>query len=883
MSGAGKTGMRPEPALCFHCGQICAEQVYHNDRMFCCSGCKLVFQLLAENNMLSYYKLESHPGTKQEAEKDNRWEFLEVSEVREAVLATAGPGAFRVTFHIPQVHCSACVWLLENLHKLDPGIASARVRFLAKEATIVFRESETSLRKIVELLDSIGYAPQLNLEHLGVKAPKTGNARLPLKLGVAGFAFGNIMLLSLPEYLAGGMDLSPGFKTFFAWLNLVIALPVLFFSAQDFFISAFRSLKQKFLNIDVPIALGIVALFGQSLFEIVTQTGPGYFDSFAGLIFFLLIGKVFQQKTYAALSFERNYKSYFPISVTRIEESGEQSIPLTQLKINDMIRVRNGELIPADALLLSENGAVDYAFVTGESDPVQHKKGEQILAGGRVHGKALRVHILKNVSQSRLTQLWNHDVFKTAKNSALNSLSNVVAKYFTITILAIATIAAVFWAFLKPESAISVFTAILIVACPCALALTVPFTFGHAMRIFGRNHFYLKNADVTESLAKVDHVVFDKTGTITRNNQSRAVFVAAPDSPENLSDFEKQVVASVASNSSHPLSAQIVSALSVNDFLKNSDFQEMPGRGVVGLASGSSVKLGSAAWVAENFDTSRVEFSNKHLKNESFREKQQCAEPTPTPSPEGNLRDRFAVAQFHSREGSGVGKPTLSNTPNSRYLTENIQNENSSETRVHLAIDGHYRGYFRIQHAWRGGLKNVIAALKDQFAVSLLSGDAPRAINELRKIFGKARETETLRFEQSPEQKMAFIHDLQKRRGEKILMLGDGLNDAGALKQSDVGVAISEDIHAFSPACDAILDAKRFRDLPKLLRFAKSSTNVVKAGFTLSFLYNIVGLSFAITGNLSPLIAAILMPISSITVVAFATGATQWRAKRAGL
>ncbi|PIY34736.1 MAG: heavy metal translocating P-type ATPase, partial [Bacteroidetes bacterium CG_4_10_14_3_um_filter_42_6] len=387
----------------------------------------------------------------------------------------------------------------------------------------------------------------------------------------------------------------------------------MFYSANDYYLSAFKGLKHKIINIDLPITLGIFTLFIQSTYEIATLQGIGYMDSLIGLVFFLLIGKWYQSKTYQALSFERDYKSYFPVAVTLVSGSGEQSIPLNKLEKGHRILIRNQELIPADATLLSGVAKIDYSFVTGESIPVPKKIGEMIYAGGRQSGSSIELEVIHQVEQSYLTQLWNQDKGFGKPDSSLGSIINKVSEYFTIIILAIGVTAGIYWLFYNPSLALYAFTSVLIIACPCALALTVPFTFGSTMRVFGRAGFYIKNTEVIENLSKINTIVFDKTGTITLNKSMDIRFVG-----NNLSGEDLLKIKFLASHSSHPLSTCIKESIAGDQRFEISDYQEIPSMGISGIVNGTRINLGSKKFITGKVDdapnTSNVYcFINHHV------------------------------------------------------------------------------------------------------------------------------------------------------------------------------------------------------------------------------------------------------------------------------
>ncbi|PKP30651.1 MAG: heavy metal translocating P-type ATPase [Bacteroidetes bacterium HGW-Bacteroidetes-16] len=785
---------------CIHCGEDCGSQpVLWNEKTFCCHGCSTVYQILNKSQLEKYYEIQPMAGIKLEKTINNqKFAFLDNEEIAEKLLTFSDGGICVVRLYIPTIHCASCIWLLENLHTLHSGVSQSLVNFPVKTVNITFNNREITLRQLVEMLASIHYVPEINLAKLDKKETHS-NRTLLIKIGISGFSFMNVMLYKFPEYLPGGDQLGSLFTGFFGVMSFILALPVVFYSANDYYLSAFKGLKHKIINIDLPITLGIFTLFLQSTYEIVTVQGIGYMDSLIGLVFFLLIGKWYQGKTYQALSFERDYKSYFPVAVTLVSGSAEQSIPLSKLEKGHRILIRNQELIPADAILLSGVANIDYSFVTGESIPVPKKIGEMIYAGGRQSGSSIELEVIHQVEQSYLTQLWNQDKGFGKPDSSLGSIINKVSEYFTIIILAIGITAGIYWLFYNPSLALYAFTSVLIIACPCALALTVPFTFGSTMRVFGRAGFYIKNTEAIENLSKIDTIVFDKTGTITLNKSMDIRFVG-----DNLSGEDLLKIKFLASHSSHPLSTCIKESIAGDQRFEISDYQEIPSMGISGVVNETRINLGSKKFVT----------------------------------------------------GKADDAPNTSN--------------------VYCFINHSVAGYFSIANSYRPGLESVIRELSKNHVLYLLSGDNDSEKNNLGPLFGN---NEYLRFNQSPQDKMSFIEQLIGN-GKKVLMVGDGLNDAGALMESSVGLTIADDIYSFSPACDGIIESKQFERLPSFFGFSKLAIRVVILSFIISFLYNLVGLYFAVQGLLSPIIAAILMPISSVTVVTFATFSIRLMAKR---
>lgn len=784
---------------CFHCGDPCVEEVITlNDKSFCCQGCKTVFEILHENDLSFYYDLQSAPGISPQ-EVEGKYDFLDNAAIVEKLLEFNDNGMQVVSFLIPAIHCSSCIWILENLNKLFPEVKSSQVNFPEKTVRITLSGNEKSLKNLVVLLTRIGYEPYISLEDSD-KKEKHRDRSLIYKLGIAGFAFGNIMFLSLPEYFVEYDFWLDQFKPFFRWIMFAFVLPVVFYSSSGYFSSAYKGLRSRTLNIDVPIAIGIVALFVRSTLDIVMDWGTGFFDSLAGLLFFLLLGKFFQQKTYAYLSFERDYKSYFPIAVTRLkknEESNaiEEQIEVYEVAKGDRLLIRNNEILPVDAILIKGNALIDYSFVTGEAEPVTKKSGDRLFAGGKQQGGIMEVEVLKPVSQSYLTQLWSNDAFQKDQDSFFQSITDGISKRFTIVLLSIAFISTIAWLIIDSSKAFDVFTAILIVACPCAIALAAPFTLGNLLRIYGREKLYLKEASVIEQMAKVDTVVFDKTGTLTTNQKNMITYEGM-----ELSAEEQQLLTGTLRASNHPLSRALYNILEKNNIQTPDEFQEEVGKGIKARFNGASVKVGSYAFV-------------------------------------------------------GTGDEAKEKGENAINRTE-----------VHISANEIYKGCYVFNNEYREGVREVFESLQPKEVV-VLSGDNDGERIFLEKMLPAGT---AMYFNQKPNDKLEFIRELQQQ-GKTVMMVGDGLNDAGALKQSNVGIAVAENTNVFTPACDGIMEASQFSKISDYLKLSVRGRKIITWAFLFSLFYNLIGLSFAVTGHLKPVVAAILMPLSSISIVVFTT------------
>jgi len=780
-------------AVCYHCGEDLPMVKYQMDNKdFCCAGCLGVFKILSENNLCNYYAYNNNPG--QQLKGESHLEYLDEPKIIAQLLDYKHENSSIITFYIPAIHCSSCIWLLEHLYKINQAIFSSRIDFLKKQVTISFDHEGISLRKLVEMLSQIGYEPLISLQDV-VKAHSSSiDKALVLKIAVAGFCMGNVMLFSFPEYF-GLSGFEKQFQALFGWLNLAFSIPAVFYCGRDYFTSAITSIKHRHINLDTPLAIIIAVLFLRTAVEVVFGIGPGFADTLTGLVFLLLMGKWLKQRTYHHISFDRDYRSYFPIAVTTLQDGREKPVPINEINVGDRLWVRNSELVPADSILMKGDAWMDMSFVTGESEPVHKVLGEIIYAGGRQTGEAIELEVIKPVSQSYLTGLWNNEHYKN--NSEKQNFNDSVAKYFSLGVFLTAFSATAYWLFQNDSHrAWSAFTAVIIVACPCVLALSTPFTLSAILSVFDKRGFYVKNTDAVEELAKCNTIIFDKTGTLTSSENAEIRFSGALNKEESI------IVASLMRNSAHPLSRCILKALNVDRFYSLNNYREVLGKGL-------SAEI-----------------------------------------------DRHNIYAGH-----------LSMLP--------VGIKTYSETGVHIVIDRSYKGYFEIKQQWRRGLTQLVSKLQ-KFSLQVLSGDTDKDFWILKSIFPNSTK---IRFRQSPHQKLSSVLELQ-HAGNRVMMLGDGLNDAGALKQSDFGIAITDNINNFTPGCDAILKGSSINILPDFIQLSRHGLKIVKISFAIAIAYNCIGIYYAVQGTLYPLVAAVLMPISTVTIISFTTLATRWSARR---
>lgn len=773
-------------SICYHCGDSPKNVNFltYDSKAFCCKGCLTVYQILEKNDMCTYYSFDDAKGNKREL--TNEYEYLDNPDIVSKLLEFRSEQQSKISFQIPSIHCTSCIWLLEHLPKLNPGIIHSSIQFLKKTVYITFNEEKVSLKEIVVLMASLGYPPLISLDNLNKTENPVHDRSIYYKLGIAGFAFGNIMLLNFPDYFGLDPKTFPDFAKLFGYFSIVLALPVLFYAASDYYRSAYVALRNKKIILEFPLVIGLTSIFLRSVWDIFTQTSPGYLDSFTGLIFFLLIGKWYQMKTFDALTFNRNYQSYFPIAVLKKVADKLESVSLENIKPKDFLYIKHAELIPCDSTLISNEALIDYSFVTGESNAIQKYKGDLIYAGGIVKGDAIDLYVEKNVATSYLVQLWNQEVFTKPKKNSIDELSDIFSKVFTYSVFLIASITFGFW-FLNSTLTFALNTTIsvLVVACPCALALSIPFCFGNSLRLLGKRGLFIKNAKVVEQLSQIDTIVFDKTGTITDSDLLTTIFVG-----EELSPQEISYIVALAMQSNHPYSRSIVHAYSsINvEHLKVDSFKSFEGKGIAATIGHQEIKIGSSRW-----------------------------------------------------------------------LINNINDANRS----YVVINNQVKGYFSFTTSVMKGFEKTIKELSKSYELHILSGDSNQDEYLLKNIFPQHT---PLIFNCSPQDKLNYILQL-KEIGKQVAMIGDGLNDAGALKAADVGIAITKESSNFAPASDAMLQQNLLHNINNYITYTKKSMLSIKITIGLSIIANVVGLYFACQGFFTPLVAAILMPVASVSFV----------------
>ena len=764
---------------CEYCGDPCLnDHVVIKGSHYCCYGCATLDEVVAKINT-------------SEEEIKIQYKQFDLEDNFNQLVDFQNDKLYKVQISLPAIHCSSCVELLEDLPSFNAKVLKCTVNFEQKTCTIIAKKG-LALSFLAQLLDDLGYPPQLSIGIKRKELEKRAQKEVLFKMAVAGFCFGNIMLYSMPHYFGLNISNNPFFSRLFVGLSLFMSLPVLFYSGREYMSSAYKALAASRMHINIPIAIGILSLWVWSIYEIFSGKGSGYLDSLGGLIFFLLVGKWFQSRIYNEVSFQRELAEFIPMVVRKKVKNGISWTAIRELNKGDIIEIKHGEIIPVDAFTINQNTSIDYSFITGEQHPEEVPIGHKIFAGGKQLGGRLELELRDKPNLEAIWSNWNNHT----KEESEQTWTDHIAKYFTLSVLGIALISSVIWYFIDPSKIPFVFSAVLIVACPCALALSAPFTYGSILRVFSRNNFFVKSAHSIQQLGECELVVYDKTGTLSYSTQNKVSYEGL-----ELSEREQQVLLSAVQQSTHPVSASIANFMLSQSLLLDY-FKEEIGAGLEARQDNITIKLGSAKWLDVN-----------------------------------------------TQDGTSVS---------------------------YLQINGELKGRFIIQPVYRKDL-----ALQETGSICnqiVLSGDNNSEQHALYELYPGFKE---MHFNQSPVDKKRRIEEYQ--RDASTVMLGDGLNDAVALKESHFGIALTESLNGFYPNAKGVLLASEFRLFPKFLQLARYSRQVLQVGLIFSLLYNLIGLAFAVSGLLTPIVAAILMPLSSVTVVSLDTALVRRKALKLGL
>ncbi len=592
---------------CFHCqepvltGQQFVTRINDRDELMCCPGCQAVSQTIVDAGLLSYYKFRTEPGSKQNAlvpEALTQFSAYDLPEVQQDFVHSEN-NVESVSLSIDGITCAACAWLIEHKVKQLTGVSQVLVNSTTQRAMISWDKRTVKLSDILGQISRIGYqaAPyQVDEQELN---NKLNSRKFLLRLGLAGFATMQVMMFALALYTGYFTDLDVQYRDYFRWVSMIFATPVVLYSAQPFYFSAIRTLLSGKLNMDVSVSIAIGGAYVASCFATVNGTGEVYFESVSMFTFFLLLGRYFEQKARQKASVSSsNLHKLVPLTAHLVNDNGQEEIPAKKLRLNDVILIKPGEMIAADGVVIEGHTSINEAMLTGEQMPIEKTVASQVYAGTINVDQPIKVSVTALGQDQLVAEIIRLQELASNTKPAIALLADKLSRYFSGTILTIATITYLVWHQISPEDAFWVTLSVLVATCPCALALATPTAVTCATAIFTRLGIITRKAGVFEKLPQIKHVVFDKTGTLTCGTLSIG-------QTQCMADLTKTqalaIAAALETGSRHPIAAAF--AVFADNALVTEEVHHEVGFGVRGRIDGTDYLIGNAVFTGASIDT----------------------------------------------------------------------------------------------------------------------------------------------------------------------------------------------------------------------------------------------------------------------------------------
>ncbi|MBK5931814.1 heavy metal translocating P-type ATPase [Halochromatium salexigens] len=818
-------------ARCFHCGlpvdpaEPVQAAVAGAERPFCCAGCQSVCEAIHAAGLEGFYRRTPEGevlGPPPEPPK--QLALYDLEEVQAAYLDTSTDRR-EVNLHVEGIHCAACVWLIETGLARMPGVEEARVNLTGRRLRVKWDNTRLHLSSLLERLSRIGYTAVPFDPEAAEGALQRGNRALLYRMAFAGFAAMNLMWISIALY--AGADQGE-FRGLFHWIGFAIATPTLLYAGWPFLRGAWLGLRQGALTMDLPIAIGASITYLYSLYVTLGGSGQVYWDTVVNFLFVILVGRFLEamSKRQAVASTQR-LLDLQPKVVTVLREGEPVVLPIRAVKPGDHVLVRPGETIPADGLISEGRSEVDEAMLSGESEPVARGVGEPVAAGTLNGAGVLTIEVtglLRETALGRIIQLVEE---AQSSKAPIQSLADRIVPWFVALTLALALLTFGVWMGRDLETALMAATSVLIITCPCAFGLATPMAIAVASGLGARHGILIKQGAVLETLSDIKHVVFDKTGTLTEGRpevvdiQSRASTPSASwqtHSGAATLDAEQRerlrLAAALEQVSEHPFARAVVrlaKAARVGlSTVRVHAVRVEPGAGIAGTVDGHQVLIGTHDWLIAN------------------------------------------GVEVHGLDGRA---------PNAELDSE--AEPHPLGTRLHCAIDGVECLRLVAADRLRPDAAEVVRQLQaDGIKVTLLTGDREAVARCIAAQLGAIEVIAEVR----PEDKDRVITELQQR-GERVAMIGDGINDAPALVRADVGIAVGSGTDVSIASADIVLMSTELMRVRDAAALSRRTLRAIRQNIGLSITYNLIMVPLAMAALITPLVAAISMPLSSLAVI----------------
>jgi len=786
---------------CAHCGLPVPPALRGDDPAFCCSGCRVAWDVLHESGLARYYDLAERRNLRVEP-SGRRFEEFDHPAFQALWVRTRVDGLAETELYLEGVHCASCVWLVERTPLAVPGVASAELDLARGLVQIAWDPGQATLSQAARFLDTLGYRPHPFRGARADRMRRTEDRASLVRIGVAGAIAINVMLAAIAIYSGWGPGgMAPAFTRFFRWVSMIVTLPAMLFPGRPFFRGALSSLRTRVLHMDVPIALALSGAYVHGVVNVLRGSGPVYFDGVATLIFLLLCGRFLQTRAQrAAVDSAELLHSLSPAIARVVEDDVVREVPAEALVPGMVVDVRDGDALACDGVVLEGRSEIDRALLTGESLPQPVSPGDEVFAGTVNRGASLRVRVERAGEDSRMGHILREVERSASRRAPVVRAADSLAGRFVAVVLVLAALTWWRWHFVSANRAFDNTIALMIATCPCALALATPLAITVAIGRAARRGILVKGGDALEALSKPATLVLDKTGTLTEGRIELAEWTG--------SDAARRWTLALERHSSHPIATGLLAAWPGLDVPPATDVHATTGGGLEGRVEGRHVLVGSPAWVGAR-----------------------------------------------ARDPRGLGAPGADPTL----------------TPVLVAVDGEVVARAGLGDTLRPDAADTLARLRASgWALRLLSGDSPAVVAAVGTRLGFA--PKECRGSASPEDKLAEIEALA--RSGRVVMVGDGVNDAAAIAAATVGVGVKGGAEACLSAADVFLSRPGLAPLAELVSGAGRTMRAIRVGIAVSILYNVLGVALAFGGVINPLIAAFMMPVSSLTVVLIA-----WRSR----
>lgn len=844
------------PTRCFHCGLEVTPKaevqapIRGIPRVFCCTGCKSVCEAIHAAGLEGFYQRTPEGellGPPPEPPKDLA--LYDIDEVQEEFVDSLG-AVREINLLVEGIHCAACVWLIENSLKALPGVAEARVNLTGRRLRLRWDNSRIKLSQVLKRLGEIGYVAMPFDPEVAEGSLQRANRRLLYRMAVAAFGMMNLMWISIALY--AGAD-EGEFRSLFHWIGFAIATPVLVYSGRPFYQGAIRGVRARSLTMDLPIAIGVSITYLYSLYVTVTgtQISDVYWDTVVNFLFVILVGRFLESisKRQAVASTQR-LLDLQPKVATVLRDDDEVLLPMRALKAGETVLVRPGEKVPVDGLILEGESQVDESMLTGESRPVLKAQGDRVAAGTLNGPGVLRVRVeglLRDTALGRIIALVEQ---AQASKAPIQCTADRIVPWFVAATLSLGLLTFLYWVGTDLEVALMAATAVLIITCPCAFGMATPMAIAVASGLGARHGILVKTGAVLERLSSIDHFVFDKTGTLTEGrpavtaiagdgglwhrDQGSALGSRAPDAPGELDLFHHR----------DPGAADATAAASA---------EEPPGVMLDYLASLAALERFSEHPIAQavlNLCQERG-IAYRHLEVAEARTQ-------PGQGIRGQVAGRLIVAgtaDWLLSQGIAVDQPNLVAAAQAFSI--------GGATPIHLASEDRLVLVLAIQDRLWPDAAEVVAGLKAQgIRVTLLTGDRQAVAERIAQALGGVE----VIAEVLPEDKDRVIAGLQAQ-GQRVAMVGDGVNDAPALVRADVGIAMGSGTDVSIASADIVLMKAELARVPQAAALSRRTLRTIRQNIGISIVYNLIMVPLAMAALVTPLVAAVSMPLSSLAVI----------------